>query len=101
MPPGPHTPLTCLCAPVAVPRSCAARSPQQLTPAPTANPTPTPYPTHTPKQPHTCSWDAPVLSPGDIYHLLAYEGTVQPDMDGGVHWNLHNNLWCVGAPPPL
>ncbi len=41
------------------------------------------------------SFDAALMSPGDPYHLLKYEGTTQPQLDGGMHWNLHNNLWYV------
>ena len=44
------------------------------------------------------SLDAAVMSPGDVYHLLEYEGNTQPDMTGGVHWNLHNNLWGTAFP---
>ena len=38
------------------------------------------------------SLDAAVVGMGDIDHLLDYDGTSQPDMSGGVHFNLHNNV---------
>lgn len=37
--------------------------------------------------------DASLVAPGDRDHLLFYDGNNLPDMSGGMHVNLHNNLW--------
>jgi hypothetical protein len=37
--------------------------------------------------------DAALVSPGDREHLLFYDGNTLPDMGGGMHVNLMNNLW--------
>jgi hypothetical protein len=37
--------------------------------------------------------DAALVAPGDRDHLLDYAGDALPDMAGGMHVNLHNNLW--------
>lgn len=42
--------------------------------------------------------DAALVSPGDKEHLLFYDGNSLPDMGGGMHVNLHNNLWGTTAP---
>jgi hypothetical protein len=44
------------------------------------------------------SLDAPLVSPGDIDHVLLYEGWTQPDLSGGFHFNVHNNLWGTAFP---
>jgi len=41
--------------------------------------------------------DAPLVSPGDINHLLRYNDD-KPDVHGGMHFNLHNNLWGTAFP---
>ena len=42
--------------------------------------------------------DTPLLSPGDTAHLLRYNDE-QPDaVLGGMHINLHNNLWGTAFP---
>ena len=42
--------------------------------------------------------DTPLLSPGDTAHLLRYNDE-QPDaVRGGMHFNLHNNLWGTAFP---
>jgi hypothetical protein len=40
--------------------------------------------------------DAPVLSPGDTGHLLWYDGAEPPNLAGGVHVNVYNNVWGTG-----
>ena len=42
--------------------------------------------------------DSAVVSPGDTQHLLRYEGDTKPDPRGGMHVNLHNNLWGTAFP---
>ena len=42
--------------------------------------------------------DVPFLSPGDTDHLLRYTDEDQPDPAGGMHFNLHNNLWGTAFP---
>jgi hypothetical protein len=37
--------------------------------------------------------DASLVAPGDRDHLLFYDGNTLPNMTGGMHVNLHNNLW--------
>jgi hypothetical protein len=37
--------------------------------------------------------DAFLVAPGDTDHLLWYDGLAQPDLTGGWHFNLHNNVW--------
>jgi len=37
--------------------------------------------------------DASLVAPGDRNHLLFYDGNSLPDTNGGMHVNLHNNLW--------
>lgn len=37
--------------------------------------------------------DAALIAPGDRDHLLHYDGNTLPDMSGGVHVNVFNNLW--------
>jgi hypothetical protein len=37
--------------------------------------------------------DASLVAPGDRDHLLFYDGNNLPNMTGGMHVNLHNNLW--------
>ena len=44
------------------------------------------------------SLDAPVVTLGDMDHLLVYGGTELPDMTGGVHVNVLNNLWGTAFP---
>jgi hypothetical protein len=45
------------------------------------------------------SLDAALVSPTDINHLLRYDGEHQPsDFEGGMHFNLHNNLWGTAFP---
>jgi len=39
------------------------------------------------------SLDAPLVAPGDINHLLWYDGQSQPAVENGMHFNLFNNLW--------
>lgn len=38
------------------------------------------------------SLDAPLVAPGDPDHLLDYDGRTQPNLAGGMHFNLFNNL---------
>ncbi|XP_065194900.1 uncharacterized protein LOC135826196 [Sycon ciliatum] len=40
----------------------------------------------------------PLVAPGDIDHLLDYDGNTQPDLTGGWHFNLYNNLWGTAFP---
>ena len=40
----------------------------------------------------------PLVSPGDIDHLLNFDGMTQPNMEGGWHFNLYNNLWGTAFP---
>lgn len=48
---------------------------------------------------HIASLDDPLVSPSDIDHLLRYDGDTQPDKyAGGMHFNLHNNLWGTAFP---
>ena len=35
----------------------------------------------------------PLVSPADIDHLLKFDGTSQPDLSGGWHFDLYSNLW--------
>ena len=44
------------------------------------------------------SLDAALVCPGDTNHLLWYDGDAQPHMAGGMHYNLHNNLWGTAFP---
>ena len=44
------------------------------------------------------SWDAAVVAPGDAEHLLWYDGYAQPDLAGGFHFNLWNNVWGTAFP---
>merc|ERR1712150_116198 len=45
------------------------------------------------------TFDSPLVSPSDINHLLRYDGDQQPsDFEGGMHFNLHNNLWGTAFP---
>ena len=37
--------------------------------------------------------DAALVAPGDRAHLLHYDGDALPDMSGGMHVSLFNNLW--------
>ena len=44
--------------------------------------------------------DSALVSPGDVDHLLRYDDhNSQPDaVRGGMHANLHNNLWSINYP---
>ena len=42
--------------------------------------------------------DTPLVAPGDAEHLLVYDGLTRPDMAGGWHFNVHNNLWGTAFP---
>jgi len=42
--------------------------------------------------------DTPLVAPGDIDHLLWYDGETQPDLSHGMHYNLFNNLWGTAFP---
>jgi hypothetical protein len=45
------------------------------------------------------TFDAALVSPSDIDHLLRYDGERQPsEFAGGMHFNLHNNLWGTAFP---
>ena len=44
------------------------------------------------------TYDIGIVSPGDTDHLLWYDGYSQPDLRGGWHFNLHNNLFGTAAP---
>jgi hypothetical protein len=39
------------------------------------------------------SLDCPLVAPGDINHLLNFDGDNQPACENGMHFNLFNNLW--------
>lgn len=42
--------------------------------------------------------DSPLVSPGDVDHLLFYDGLQAPNMAGGWHFNLWNNAWGTAFP---
>jgi hypothetical protein len=42
--------------------------------------------------------DVPLVAPGDNNHLLWFDGDTLPNMRGGVHFNVHNNLWGTAFP---
>ena len=42
--------------------------------------------------------DAPLVAPGDSDHLLWYDGLAQPDLTGGWHFCVHNNVWGTAFP---
>ena len=42
--------------------------------------------------------DVPLVSPGDTDHLLWYDGQNLPDLSGGWHFNVYNNLWGTAFP---
>ena len=42
--------------------------------------------------------DTPLVAPGDAEHLLFYDGLARPDMAGGWHFVVHNNLWGTAFP---
>lgn len=46
------------------------------------------------------SLDAPLVQPGGAAgdNLLRYDGETKPDMSGGWHWNLYNNVWGTAFP---
>jgi len=39
------------------------------------------------------SKDANLVAPGDTEHLLFFDGETQPEVEGGMHFNIFNNLW--------
>lgn len=39
------------------------------------------------------SLDCPLVAPGDVHHLLNFDGDSQPNCENGMHFNLFNNLW--------
>jgi len=39
------------------------------------------------------SKDANLVAPGDTKHLLYFDGESQPAVEGGMHFNIFNNLW--------
>uniref|UniRef100_A0A6B2KYT1 Glycoside hydrolase family 38 N-terminal domain-containing protein n=1 Tax=Arcella intermedia TaxID=1963864 RepID=A0A6B2KYT1_9EUKA len=39
------------------------------------------------------SKDANLVAPGDTDHLLDFDGESQPQVEGGMHFNIFNNLW--------
>jgi len=39
------------------------------------------------------SKDANLVAPGDTDHLLFFDGANQPKVEGGMHFNIYNNLW--------
>ena len=42
--------------------------------------------------------DAPLVAPGDTEHIINFDNTL-PDMAGGMHFSLHNNVgWDCSAP---
>jgi hypothetical protein len=42
--------------------------------------------------------DTPFVAPGDTAHLINFDNSL-PNMDGGMHFNLHNNAgWDCSAP---
>ena len=42
--------------------------------------------------------DAPLVAPGDTAHLVDFDNEL-PDLAGGFHFNLHNNVgWDASAP---
>jgi len=43
------------------------------------------------------SLDTAIVAPGDINHLLRYNDEL-PAPEGGMHANLHNNLWGTAFP---
>ena len=42
--------------------------------------------------------DTPIVSPGDTGHLLWYDGLAQPNLEGGWHFNIWNNVWGTAFP---
>eukprot|EP00750_Incisomonas_marina_P010640 INCI16292.10.p1 GENE.INCI16292.10~~INCI16292.10.p1 ORF type:complete len:901 (+),score=156.29 INCI16292.10:333-3035(+) len=42
--------------------------------------------------------DTPLLSPGDTAHALRYNDEEPDAVHGGMHFNLHNNLWGTAFP---
>ena len=44
------------------------------------------------------TWDTPLVAPGDTDHLLWYDGSSPPDLNGGWHFNLWNNVWGTAFP---
>jgi hypothetical protein len=42
--------------------------------------------------------DTPLVAPGDTEHLLWYDGLRNPNMTGGWHFVVHNNLWGTAFP---
>jgi len=42
--------------------------------------------------------DAPIVSPGDVDHILWYDGTSVPVMSGGINVNVYNNVWGTAFP---
>ena len=42
--------------------------------------------------------DVPLVAPGDSEHLLWYDGLTQPDLTGGWHFNVWNNVWGTAFP---
>ena len=40
--------------------------------------------------------DSPLVSPEDTDHLLFYDGLTQPNLEGGWHFNIYNNVWGTG-----
>lgn len=42
--------------------------------------------------------DTPFVSPGDTDHMMNFDNSL-PDLSGGMHFNLHNNVgWDCSAP---
>ena len=51
---------------------------------------------------HVDTLDVALLSPSDIDHLLRFEGDRQPsEFEGGMHFNLMNNLWGTAFPQSI
>ena len=43
--------------------------------------------------------DTALMAMGDTQHMIRYSTQgAQPDMSGGVHANIHNNLWGTAFP---
>ena len=42
--------------------------------------------------------DSPLVSPGDTNHMLRYNAERLDSLHGGMHFNLHNNLWGTAFP---
>jgi hypothetical protein len=42
--------------------------------------------------------DSPLVSPGDTDHMLRYNAERLDSLRGGMHYNLHNNLWGTAFP---